>query len=96
MPDELINTSKNVRRVYHIVRVHDGVVDVLAESTDANITFETDKFSTFAITYQDQDVTIDVPKTGDNIQSAFLIMLILACAMSLLTAIIFKKKKRVN
>lgn len=46
-------------REYKIIRLHDGVTDVLSgsfnESTN-EFTFETDKFSTYAIAYADRPV----------------------------------------
>lgn len=65
IPDELIDT-KNPNREFYIVRMHDGNVEVLNSEYNAEnhtLTFETDKFSTYAIAYTD----LTNPKTGDNI-----------------------------
>ena len=59
VPSELLNHDKSMIREYKIIRLHDGVTDVLSgsfnESTN-EFTFETDKFSTYAIAYADRSV----------------------------------------
>lgn len=59
VPSELLNHDKSMIREYKIIRLHDGVTDVLSgsfnESTN-EFTFETDKFSTYAIAYADRPV----------------------------------------
>ncbi len=59
IPDELLNTDKKVSREYKIIRLHEGQVDVINgtfDSTTGEFTFETDKFSTYAIVYKDVPV----------------------------------------
>lgn len=56
IPKELLNTDKAVTRTFWIIRNHDGVTDFLATTYDeaANaLTFTTDRFSDYAIVYQD-------------------------------------------
>lgn len=56
IPDELINTDKTVSREYKIIRLHEGQVDVINgtfNATTGEFTFESDKFSTYAIVYKD-------------------------------------------
>lgn len=52
VPDELIKNG----RIFSIVRVHNGTTDILSCDFDAatkTASFETDKFSSYAITYKD-------------------------------------------
>ncbi len=60
VPSELLNHDKSMVREYKIIRLHDGETDVLGgsfnESTN-EFTFETDKFSTYAIAYADRPVS---------------------------------------
>ena len=56
IPENLINQDPENVREYKVIRVHEGV----AETLDCNfnpknntIDFNTDKFSTYAITYSD-------------------------------------------
>ncbi len=57
IPEHIRNTDDTVTRTYQIMRNHDGVVDILdVESYDEAahlLTFKTDKFSTYALVYQD-------------------------------------------
>lgn len=62
--DSLINKNDNIKRTYKVIRIHDGVATVLEGSFDAAtqmFTFETDLFSTYALTYVD---TIVSPEPG--------------------------------
>ena len=66
IPDELINNDDKVERTYRIVRLHDGKVDIIDSKTDLAkqlITFETDKFSIYAITYIDKIINNQDTKT---------------------------------
>ena len=56
IPENLINTDNSKTREYAVVRNHDGKVEVLNGTYDANaktFTFETDKFSDYAVAYKD-------------------------------------------
>lgn len=62
--DSLINKNDNIKRTYKVIRIHDGVATVLEGSFDVAtqmFTFETDMFSTYALTYVD---TIVLPEPG--------------------------------
>ena len=56
VPEELINKDSKTKREYFIARSHNGKVDILEtkynEKTNS-LTFETDKFSNYAILYKD-------------------------------------------
>ena len=57
IPEELINTDAGISRTYKIVRVHEDengnlITDVIEgkfNKNDGTFTFETDKFSTYAV-----------------------------------------------
>jgi hypothetical protein len=71
IPDELINTDSSVERIYRIIRVHEDrngnlITDVIEGVFDPEtntFTFETDKFSTYALAYNDEIVTYTVTYT---------------------------------
>ena len=68
IPDELINSDKTIAREYKIIRLHEGQVDVINGTFDATtgeFTFESDKFSTYAIVYKDVPVNSDDPEEGE-------------------------------
>ncbi len=64
VPDSLKNTDSNKTRGYAVVRVHEGVAEILPDmdSDAATITIETDLFSTYAIVYKDSAIG----GSGDN------------------------------
>lgn len=67
IPAQLLNSDKNVERNYRVIRVHEGVAEVLEGVFDKNnktFTFETDGFSTYAITYV--DVTQEETPKGET------------------------------
>lgn len=56
IPTELLTTDKNVSRAYTIIRLHNGQAEEITGAFDeasGSFTFETDKFSTYAIAYKD-------------------------------------------
>lgn len=81
VPDRLKNTDANSARVFAVVRVHNGAAEVLTDldNSDDTITIATDRFSSYAIVYNDtadsgvtpSDNSIpnsqkdNEPKTGD-------------------------------
>ena len=67
IPDELLNRDKKVSREFKIIRLHEGQVDVIDgtfDVTTGEFTFETDKFSTYAIVYNEKNADIPV----ENVQ----------------------------
>ena len=76
IPENLINTDASVTRTYKIIRVHEDengnlitdVIEGIFNSEDNSFTFETDKFSTYALVYADTSVpnTPDSPQTDDD------------------------------
>lgn len=81
IPEELLNSDASVERVYKIVRLHDGKVDVLSGDFNAEtgeFTFETDRFSPYAIAYVDSPIenggTVESPDAGDCNRTVALIM----------------------
>ena len=69
VPEELINKDSKTKREYYIARSHNGKVDILEtkynEKTNS-LTFETDKFSDYAIIYKDTKEKEAVTPTVTN------------------------------
>lgn len=62
VPDNLINTDSNVERTYCVLRSHDGKVEVLDSTYDPDthiLTFQTNKFSDYAIAYKDVQKSVN-------------------------------------
>ena len=67
IPKDLPEVPSGYTRVYKIIRVHDGVAEELATTVKGNkVSFESDRFSTYALTYEDTK-KIENPQTGDSI-----------------------------
>lgn len=66
IPDKFINTDTSVKRVYRMVRIHDGKATVIDGTFDAKtkqFTFATDGFSTYALVDEDVAATTTTPAT---------------------------------
>lgn len=63
IPDSLKQISKEYSRTFCIIREHEGEVEILPTTLkDGKLLFETDKFSTYVLAYED----IKNPKTFDS------------------------------
>jgi len=105
IPAGLINTDTSKTRTYKIVRIYDGVASVIEGTYDSAtqmFTFETDKFSTYALIYSDSSNSSNsgddttpakdkVPKTGD---STLVVWLFVVAMISGTGIIYFGRKKR--
>jgi len=79
LPEKYVNMDKNINRTYYVIREHDGKVEILKDievSEDGkSIIFKSNKFSTYALAYEDKVIKNQViedeskeelpPKTGD-------------------------------
>ena len=68
IPDDLKNKDSGKTRKYAILRVHDGVAEILDDlDTDPNtITIETNRFSTYAMLYSDTEKGGNTGEEDDN------------------------------
>lgn len=95
---------KKEGREYYIIRVHNDVVDKLTTTlnTDGTLSFTTDRFSTYALAYQDEvddddtDVVVvpetpsdDVVDTSDTTSKGALVMMLMLSGF-----VLIKKVKR--
>ncbi len=62
VPDSLKNADSSKTRTFEVIRLHDGVAEFLTDLDDNadTITIETDRFSIYAVVYQDK------PAGGNN------------------------------
>ena len=106
IPDNLINTDASVTRTYKIIRVHEDengnlitdVIEGVFNPDDNSFTFETDKFSTYALAYADNRVTNtpagpNSPQTGDNSNMMLWIALLFVSGFGVVGTTLFGKKK---
>ncbi len=101
--EKLINLDDTIQRDYYIIRVHDGEVTkipVVFDPVAKTITFETDKFSLYALSYVDSAVPVAVPtveappQTGDPIMT-FMMMAALASGVAAV-AVVLRKRTTTN
>ena len=83
IPQNLVNHDSSIERIYRIVRIHDGVATLIDGTYDAatnQFTFATDGFSTYALVYEDVNITLTgrSPKTGDS--SMWMVWTLILCA----------------
>ena len=86
VPADLLAENANVAGKYQIVRVHEGettIIDTVFDEATGTITFETDKFSTYALVYEAENVdnTPEVPDTGDTTSAMPIIMLVIGLGL---------------
>lgn len=69
LPENLTKVEEGYTRKYYIVRYHDGKSEMIPATVDGNVlTFESDKFSTYALAYEDtKDSSIENPPTSDSV-----------------------------
>ena len=106
IPDNLINKDASITRTYKIIRVHEDengdlitdVIEGVFNPDDNSFTFETDKFSTYALTYADNRATNtpggpNSPQTGDTSNMMLWIALLFVCGFGVVGTTLFGKKK---
>ena len=103
--DSLINKDSNIKRTYKVIRIHDGVATVIDGSFDAAtqmFTFETDKFSTYALAYSDESVKAveptanpSSPKTGDTSPSLWIFAIIIIAGVGIVGYGLRRRQKNV-
>jgi len=86
VPEELRSTDSSKTRTFYVVRVHDGETTVLGEATGDTVTFETDKFSTYALTYK------DATEGGTFAWWWILIAVVVLACVCVVVVIVLKKK----
>ncbi len=97
IPNDLILNDSSKTRTYKIARIHDGEFTLLDGEFDTNtgeFTFATDKFSTYAIVYQDVDNNVEPPQTGDN--SFNLIWALLMASSAVMVSVFTLKKNKIK
>ncbi len=85
-------------RTFYIIRVHDGEADIITPVQNGNLlTFETDRFSTYALTYVDPASKSDkesVKKTGDAFNMGFMLVVLITSAVGITFILTKKLRKR--
>lgn len=102
LDDKYINNNPGLERTYEIIRVHEtgegteiSVLPAAFDPVTKTITFETDRFSLYAISLTDKAVapTTKSPKTGDGLNLPLIIMM-MALSMLVITSAMFVRTKK--
>ncbi len=106
LPEGLINKDAKVNRTYAVIRIHGEKAEVLpADYKDGKLTFESDKFSIYAVAYKDTPVenasqpqttpskNTGGAETGDNTPIAFSGLLLAAAAAVMAAGMMARRKK---
>ena len=109
VPENLLNRDNSVTRTFWIIRNHDGKVEFLPATYDAQtntLTFKTDKFSDYAIVYKDAKKAAENPAKPDNTATGtspqtgdpailwiWFVLLFISCSGVITTIYIGKRKK---
>lgn len=96
MPTTLPTVKEGYTRNYYVIRVHDGETTKLdVELVDGKLVFETDRFSTYALAYNDvKNNEVVNPQTLDNVNSYVAIAIISLVSLAGVTLYITKKSKQ--
>lgn len=102
LPEELPEVKEGFTRKYYVVRVHNGEVTVIDDVTvndDGTVSFKSDKFSTYALAYE--DVVNETPKeevkpvdTFDGGIVSYIVMMV--AMLGMITYVSLYLKKRFN
>ena len=98
LDDSLINTDAAMHREYMVIRVHGDEIDALDATFDPatkQLSFYSDKFSTYAVVYK--DTYASAPMTGDSANASMYVMvLMLAVLLMGCAGYGMKKRSKVN
>lgn len=98
LPEELTKVAEGYTRKYYVVRYHDGKSEIISASVDGNVlSFESDKFSTYALAYEDvKNENVVNPPTGDKIVLDLVVGIVSVAGLGLVAKSIAKRKKYFN
>ena len=98
LPEELTKVAEGYTRKYYVVRYHDGKSEIISASVDGNVlSFESDKFSTYALAYEDvKNENVVNPPTGDKIVLDLVVGIVSVAGLGLIAKSIAKRKKYFN
>lgn len=98
LPETITKVEEGYTRKYYVVRYHDGKSEVIPATVDGNIiTFESDKFSTYALAYEDtKNSSIENPPTSDTVIMDLVVGTASVIGLSLVGKNLIKRKKYFN
>lgn len=97
VPEDLTEVKDGFTRKYAIIRIHDGKSDIIeaTDNGDGTISFATNKFSTYVLTYEDVEAIPENPNTFDGM-STYLLFGTLSLIGLVAACVYINKKKLFN
>lgn len=95
IPSDLPKVKSGYVRKYFVIRVHDGkttVIDDVKDNGNGTVTFKSDKFSTYALAYNDVVKTVSSPNTFDGI-TIYLFTILVSFVLLAISSLVFNKKQ---
>lgn len=100
LPKSLKDVKPGYKRVYYVIRNHNGNIEILDTKVSDdlnNLSFETDKFSTYALAYNDEQIDeITNPNTYDSGIVGYIGLAIVSLIGLVVIAISYKRKFIIN
>ena len=98
LPETITKVEEGYTRKYYVVRYHDGKSEVIPATVEGNIiTFESDKFSTYALAYEDtKNSSIENPPTSDTVIMDLVVGTASVIGLLLVGKNLIKRKKYFN
>lgn len=98
LPETITKVEEGYTRKYYVVRYHDGKSEVIPATVNGNIiTFESDKFSTYALAYEDtKNSSIENPPTSDTVIMDLVVGTASVIGLLLVGKNLIKRKKYFN
>ncbi len=103
VPENLRNADSTNKRKFAVIRVHNGMTEFLRDldDDDNTVTIETDRFSTYALVYQDGEsgtaygnIISQNPNTGNHsIMDLFMILVMMVSGIGFLSLYFSSRKK---
>lgn len=94
IPEELRRAPAGYTRYFYILRCHGEETEVLASASGKTITFETDKFSTYALLYRDSYDVVSVPVKSASTADAGMVLYATLIMSGLATAAFVTLKRK--
>lgn len=91
-----VGTDLDANKTYVVVREHEGVYEQIPATYDkaaGTLTFESDKFSDYALATVTSGTGTEVPKTGDNSNMMLWGLLLLAAGAGIAGVILYGRKQ---
>ncbi len=99
VPEDLPKVAEGYTRTYYILREHNGeveILDTLLSEDGTELSFATDKFSTYVLAYEDQSNSGNAPENPNTLDNISSYLMLTAVACTGLVALGYSVKKKLE